>query len=88
MKMTSRFRRVTYPSPYTSIGSIIIISGTFFILKSTLFIFIFAFNQVIPLEIVSFYFLQPPHMMHPKDRNPIELHSLWEESELRGIVKH
>ena len=30
------------------------------------FISIFAFSQVISLEIVSFYFLQPPHMIHPK----------------------
>ena len=34
------------------------------------FICIFDFNHVIPLEIVSFYFLQPPHTLHPKDRNP------------------
>ena len=65
-----------YPSPSTSFGSIIIISGTFFVFKSTLFICIFAFNHVIPLEILSCYFLQPPHTMHPKDRNPFELHSL------------
>ena len=54
----------------------VFISGTFFVFKSTLFICIFSFNQVIPLEIVSFYFLQPPHTLHPKDMNPFELHSL------------
>ena len=59
-----------YPSPSTSFGSIIIISGTFFVFKIPFFICIFAFDHDIPLEIVSFYFLQPPHMMHPKDRNP------------------
>ena len=74
---------LTYPSPSTSFGSIIIISGTFFVFKSTLFICIFAFNHIILFEIISFYFLQPPHTLHPKDRNPFELHSLYEESELR-----
>ena len=42
-------------------------------LKSTLFICIFSFNHVIPLEIISFYFLQPPHTLHPKDRNPFTI---------------
>ena len=41
--------------------------------SSTLFICIFAFNRVIPLEIVSFYFLQSPRTLHPKDMNPFVL---------------
>ena len=44
-----------YPSSSTSLGSIIIISGTFFdfIIHFVLSAY-FAFSQVIPLEIVSF----------------------------------
>ena len=44
-----------YPSPSTSLGSIIIISGTFFVFINPLcFISMFSFNKIIPLEIVSF----------------------------------
>ena len=49
------------------------------------FISIFAFSQVIPLEVVSLF---PSASSHDasKDRNPFELHSFKEESELRGIL--
>ena len=47
------------------------------------FINIFAFSQVIPLEIVSFIIHST---MHPKIRILLKLHSFKEESELRGIL--
>ena len=49
---------------------------------------IFAFNQVIPLDIVSFYSFSYLIMMHPKIGNPFAMHSLKEKEELRGILMH
>ena len=48
----------------------------------------FAFNQVIPLDIVSFYSFSHLITMHPKVGNPFAMHSLKEENELRGILMH
>ena len=48
----------------------------------------FAFNQVIPLEIVSFYSFSYLITMHPKIGNPFVMHSLREKEELREIVMH
>ena len=47
---------------------------------------IFSFNQVIPLEIVSFYSFSYLIKMHPKVGNPFAMHSLKEKEELRGIL--
>ena len=52
------------------------------------YMLIFAFNKVIPLEIVSFYFFSYLIMMHPKIGNPLAMHSLKEKEELRGILMH
>ena len=49
---------------------------------------LFAFNQVIPLEIVSFYSFSHLITMHPKVGNPFAMHSLKEKDELRGILMH
>ena len=48
----------------------------------------FAFNQVIPLDIVSFYSFSYLITMHPKIGNPFAMHSLKEKEELRGILIH
>ena len=48
----------------------------------------FAFNQVIPLDIVSFYSFNDLITMHPKIGNPFAMHSLKEKEELRGILMH
>ena len=55
----------------TSFGRKINISGTFFVFKSILLTCIFAFNHVIPLDIVSFYSFSHLITMHPKDRKSL-----------------
>ena len=60
-----------HPSSPTSFGRIITINGTLFFIKSILFTCIFSFNQVIPLDIVSFYSFSNLIMMHPKYRKSL-----------------
>ena len=55
------------------LGAKIIISGTIFVIKSILFTHIFAFNHIIPLDIVSLNFFQPPQTLHPKIGIPLQL---------------
>ena len=52
------------------------------------YMLIFAFNQVIPLDIVSFYSFHYLITMHPKIGNPFAMHPLKEKEELRGILMH
>ena len=49
---------------------------------------IFAFNQVIPLDIVSFYSFSYLIMMYPNIGNPFAMHFLREKEELRIILMH
>ena len=54
--------------PY-HLGAKIIISGTIFVFKSILFTHMFAFNHIIPLDIVSLNFLSTTSNAASKDRN-------------------
>ena len=49
---------------------------------------IFAFNQVILLDIMSFYSFSDLITMHPKIGNPFAMHSLKEKEELGEILMH
>ena len=70
------------------LGAKIIISGTIFVFKSILFTHMFAFNHIIPLEIVSLNFFQPPQTLHPKIGIPLQLHSFYEGGKWKGILIH
>ena len=53
----------------------IIISGTTFAFKNPFCLHTyFAFNHIIPLDIVSLNFFQPPQTLHPKIGIPLQLH--------------